>query len=144
MRPPHSSRRWRRDPFGRPLDHALERLRTHGLPYGGDAARINTWHAVCPFCRVPAWTLTLREHGHGGSTDLRCASSCNQADIAAALDADPAGWRIEAAEAHEAVAWEIIAELLALAVRALALAAAAHAEPRPPEPQQSSGLRVAA
>lgn len=129
--------RRRPEPFDRPLDHALERLRTHGLPYRGDAARLNTWHAVCPFCRVPAWTLTLREHGHGGSIDLRCTAGCDPADIAAALDADPAAWRIEAAEAREAVAWKIVAELRELA-------AAAHAKPRPPEPQQSSRLRVAA
>jgi hypothetical protein len=60
-----------------------------------------------------------REHGHGGSIALRCAGDYDPADIAAVLDAHPAAWRIEAVEAPESVAWEIIAE------------------------QQSSGLRVA-
>jgi hypothetical protein len=136
---PADGRKRAPDPFARPLDHALERLRAHGLPYRGDAVRFNTWRAVCPFCRVPAWTLVLREHGQGGSIDLRCASGCDQADIATALGADPAAWRIEAAEAHEAVAWETVTDLRALAVRALALAATAHVTP-----QQCSGLRVVA
>lgn len=123
--------RSRADHFSRPLDRALERLRTHGLPYRGDAVRLNTWHAGCPFCRVPAWTLALREHGHGGSIDLRCTAGCAQADIAAALEADPAAWRIEAAEAREAVAWEIVAELRDLAARALELAAQPHERTQP-------------
>lgn len=111
--------RGRADPFDRPLDRALERLRTHGLPYRGDAARLNIWHAICPFCRAPAWALTLREHGHGGSIELRCAAGCDQVDIAAALDATPAAWRIEAAEARSAEALRLAEQARDVAERAL-------------------------
>lgn len=134
--------RSRADPFARPLDRALERLRAHGLPYCGDATHFHTWHAVCPHCRVPAWTLTLREYGHGGKIGLRCAG-CESADVAAALEADPAARRIEAAQAREAEAWALVAELRVLAARALELAAASHAQLRTPE-RRSSGLEVAA
>lgn len=115
----------RSDPFARPLDRALLRLRVHGLPYRADERHTSTWAAVCPTCRVPAWTLGIREHGYGGSIDLGCSTGCESADIAAALEADPAVWRIEAAEAREAEAWRIVAELRVIATRALTLAAAA-------------------
>ena len=134
----------RPDPFADSLDHALERLRVHGLPYRGDPKYINCWSAVCPFCRVPAWTLTLREHGRGGTIRLICVAGCTSAEIHGALERDPSEALVEAAEAREAVAWKIVAELRELAARALELAPAAHAKPRPPEPQQSSRLRVAA
>jgi hypothetical protein len=109
-------------PFDRPLDHALERLRAHRLPYSGDAARLHVWRAVCPCCRVPDWTLTLSERGYGGALDLRCAADCTDSEIRAALERDPAEVRIEAAEVREAQAWEIAEELRALLIRALRLA----------------------
>jgi hypothetical protein len=120
--------RRRSDPFVRPLDRALLCLRVHELPYRADERHTSTWAAVCPSCRVPAWTLTLREHGYGGSIDLRCIAGCESADIAAALEADPVAWLIEAAEAREAEAWRIVGELRELAARALELAHEASVE----------------
>ncbi len=126
--------RARRDPFARPLDHALERLRVHGLPHRADAERFNTWHAVCPSCRVPAWTLLLREHGHGGSIDLRCAAGCAEHDIRDALERDLAEARIEAADAKAAEALELAEDARDLAARALELAVRAYGEPEHADP----------
>jgi hypothetical protein len=74
---------------GRPLDISLERLRCHGLPYRWDERHLSTWHAVCPFCRVPDWTLTLRERGYGGSIALQCVAGCTEPEIQGALNLDP-------------------------------------------------------
>jgi hypothetical protein len=126
--------RSRPDPFSRPLDHALERLRVHGLIHRGDAERFNTWHAVCPSCRVPAWTLLLREHGHGGSIDLRCAAGCTEHDIRDALERDPAGARIEAADAKAAEALALAEEAHDLAARSLELAVCEHRKPGRADP----------
>lgn len=133
---PHSSRptgdrRRRRDSFAQPLDHALERLRAHGLPYKGDERHLSTWHAVCPFCRVPDWTLTLREHGYGGSIALQCASGCTETEIQDALERDPAETRIEAADIEAAQALELAEQASDLAARALALATREHDDPSP-------------
>jgi hypothetical protein len=126
--------RARRDPFARPLDHALERLRVHGLPHHADAEHFNTWHAACPSCRVPAWTLLLREHGHGGSIDLRCAAGCAEHDIRDALERHPAEARVEAADARAAEVLGLAEEARNLAARALALAVRAHREPERADP----------
>ena len=136
---PTGGKRRRSNPFAQPLDHALERLRAHGLPYTGDERRLSTWRAVCPFCRVPDWTLTLREHGHGGSIDLRCAAGCAEHEIHGALDREPAETRIEAAEVRAAEALELAEQARDLAARALALAADAHHEP-----ERADGLELAA
>jgi hypothetical protein len=88
---------------------------------------------------VPDWTLTLREHGYGGALDLRCSAGCTGAEVRAALERDPADTRIEAAEARETQAWEIVEELRALLLRALELAADAQSEPTRAKP-----LRIAA
>ena len=120
--------RARRDPFARPLDHALERLRAHALPYRADVEHLTTWHAVCPACRVAAWTLLLREHGRGGSVALRCAAGCDEADIRTALERDPAEHQIETAEARAAEALTIAERARDLAARALELAATAQRE----------------
>ena len=122
------SRGTRPDPFARPLDHALERLRAHQLPYVGDAARLHVWRAVCPCCRVPNWMLTLRERGRGGAIDLRCAAGCKDAEVRAALERDPTEGRIEAAEARAADALELAEQAREIAVRALELAATAQGE----------------
>ena len=121
--------RRRANPFDRPLDRALERLRAHRLPYRGDTTQFHTWHAVCPACRIPDWTLTLRERGHGGAVALRCGTGCADAEIHDALERDAAEVRIEAAEAREAQAWEIAEQLRTLLLRALELAAEAQREP---------------
>jgi len=120
------SRGTRLDPFARPLDHALERLRVHGLPYSGHPERVSVWRSVCPSCRIGEWCLTLREHGHGGSIDLRCSVGCTDSEIRVALERDPAERRIEAAEAREARAWEVVGQLRTLTVRALELVASVH------------------
>jgi hypothetical protein len=120
--------RARRDPFARPLDRALERLRAHGLPYRADAEHFNTWRAACPSCRVPDWTLLLREHGHGGSIDLRCVVGCAEPEIQAALDREPADARIEAAEVRAIEALGLAEQARDLAARALDLADCVHRE----------------
>lgn len=131
---PTGGKRRRSDPFTQPLDHALERLRAHGLPYKGDERHLSTWHAVCPFCRVPDWTLTLREHGHGGPIDLRCAAGCAEHDIRDALERHPAEARIETADARAAEALELAEEARDLAARALELAVRAYGEPEHADP----------
>ncbi len=132
--------RRRPDPFARPLDRVLERLRAHGLPYRGDERHLSTWHAVCPFCRVPDWTLALREHGYGGSIALRCVAGCTEADIHRALEREPAEAGIENAEARAAEALELAEQARDLAARALALAAGEYGDSDP----SHAGLRVAA
>lgn len=117
---------------GRPLDIALERLRCHGLPYHWDERHLSTWHAVCPFCRVPDWTLTLCEHGHGGSIDVRCVAGCAEPEIQAALYREPAETRIEAAEIRAVEALELAEQARDLAAQALA--ADAHHEPERADP----------
>jgi hypothetical protein len=134
QREQHNPRAARRDPFARPLDHALERLRIHGLPHRADAEHVHTWHAVCPSCRVPAWTLLLREHSHGGSIDLRCAAGCAEHDIHGALERDPAEARIEAADARATEALELVEEARDLAARALELVVHAYGEPERADP----------
>jgi hypothetical protein len=128
-----------RNPFSRPLDRALERLRAHRLPHRGHPTRFDTWSAVCPACRTPDWTLTLRERGYGGVIDVRCVAGCTSAEIHGALERDPSEARVEAAEAREAQAWEIVEELRALLLRALELAIDAQSEPTRAKP-----LRIAA
>jgi hypothetical protein len=128
MRPGQRSQRGRQDPFARPLDHALERLRAHGLPYRADPTRFDTWHAVCVFCRVGAWTLTLRERGVGGEINLRCAAGCSDGEIRQVLERHPADAQIEAAEAGTAEAWAITAQMREIAGRALELAVDAQRE----------------
>ncbi len=132
QREQHSPRA-RRDLFARPLDRALERLRVHGLPHRADAEHFNAWHAVCPSCRVPDWTLVLREHGHGRSIDLRCAAGCAEHDIRDALERNPADAQIEAGEIRAVEALGLAEEARDLAARALALAVRAYREPEHPD-----------
>jgi hypothetical protein len=145
MRPHQSSRHRRQDPADRPLDRALARIGAHGLPYRLDATRFDTWHAMCPYCRTPDWTLTIRERGRGGEIGLRCAAGCTDAEIRDALERDPADARIEAAETAASEAWAILEQLRTLATEALELAAGACepvrlAAPRPlPAPSPCIG-----
>jgi hypothetical protein len=124
----------RPDPFDYSLDRALERLRVHGLPYRGDPKHFNCWSAVCPFCRVPAWTLTLREHGRRGAIGLICAAGCTCAEIHAALEREPAEARIEAAEAKTAEVLDLAEQAREVAARALELAADGPGEPSSKRP----------
>jgi hypothetical protein len=78
---------------------------------------------------VPAWTLLLREHGHGGSIDLRCAAGCAEHEIRDALERHPPEARIEAADAKAAEALELAEEARDLAARALELVVRAYGEP---------------
>lgn len=123
---PTGGRHPRRDPFAQPLDHALERLRAHALPYHADERHLSTWHAVCPFCRTPGWTLTLREHGHGGTITLQCAAGCTNAEIQTALEQDPAQARIEAADLKATEALQLAEQAADLAARAFELATRWH------------------
>ena len=87
--PPQSKARRgaRRDVFGQPLDALLLQLRAVGLPYRWHEADLKVWEAVCPSCRWPGWTLTIREGRLGGPITLRCDSRCSDVEIRAALDA---------------------------------------------------------
>jgi hypothetical protein len=122
------SRAFRPDSFARPLDHALERLRTHVLPYRAHAHRFDTWQAVCQSCLVADWTLTLRECGVGGELDVRCSAGCPEDEVRRALERHPADARVEAAEASAAESWAITARLRDVAGRALELAVEAQSE----------------
>ena len=116
------SRTARPDPFARPLDHALERLRVHELPYRADVRRFDIWQSVCPSCLVGDWMLTVRERGLGGEINLRCAAGCGEIDIRRALERDPADARVEALEASADEAWAICENLREIAAAALDLA----------------------
>jgi hypothetical protein len=122
MRLAERSRRRRQDPAERPLDRLLGRILAHGLLYRADAARDNIWHALCPCCRAPQWTLTIRERGRGGGIQLRCATGCSERQIHDALEREPVDARVEAAEAREAEAWALTAQMRQIAARALELA----------------------
>ena len=122
------SRAARPDPFARPLDHALERLRAHGLPYRANEHRFDTWQAVCPSCLVGDWTLTLLERRVGGEIRLGCGAGCDEREVRRALERDAAEARLDAAEARTAEVWAIAMRLREVAVRALELAAEAQGE----------------
>jgi hypothetical protein len=83
--PSHKSSR-RADPFARPLDATLERLRVHGIPYRGDYSDIDRWLTSCPVC---AEELLLHEPYLGAPVTVRCASQCHESRIVAALAAEP-------------------------------------------------------
>jgi len=109
-----------------PLDHALERLRAHGLPYKADIARHDSWISTCPVCRPGSWSLRLREAGRGGAVTVMCAAGgCPSEQVLEALEREPIAPRIEAAEASARRAWEVAEQAREVAERALRLAARA-------------------
>ncbi len=119
----------RPDPFARPLDALLQRLREAGLPYYWSQTDLKIWKAVCPSCRAPEWGLSVRESYVGGQVTVRCAGGCSDGEIRTALDA--------AAREVDPYALELAVQARDIAEAALALGAA-HAKGQSPE------LRVAA
>jgi hypothetical protein len=76
----------RPDPFDRPLDACLERLRVHGIPYRPDFAEIDRWIARCPVC---ADELLLHEPYRGSAITVRCGGGCHESRIVEGLAAAP-------------------------------------------------------
>jgi hypothetical protein len=76
----------RPDPFDRPLDATLERLRVHRIAYRPHYADIDRWITSCPIC---AEELVLHEPYIGSPVTVRCASLCHEQRIVAALAAEP-------------------------------------------------------
>jgi hypothetical protein len=100
----------RPDPFERPLDALLERLRVHGLDYR-PAKAWDTWTATCPVCGN---SMLLRERFRGAAVELNCIwGGCHESRIVAAL-AEPPGISGEDA-------LQLAEGLSAVAHRALAL-----------------------
>jgi len=103
-----------------PLDLCLERLRAHALPYRGDVERSYTWWGVCPVCRAPFWTLSIREWRRGGAIVVDCSSACPSGAILAALATDPLAARLEEAELRAEQALALAEDAAALAAGVLA------------------------
>jgi hypothetical protein len=105
-----SARAKRPDPFERPLDALLERLRIHGLDYRPHRTDVECWLADCPVCGSQ---MLLRERYIGAPAEARCTfGGCHESRIVAAL-AEPPGISAE-------VALELAEQASAIAHRALA------------------------
>jgi hypothetical protein len=98
------------DPFDRPLDAMLERLRVHDIRYEWHTDQLDRWDLSCPIC---AASTTLREPYKGAAVTVRCDGGCHESRILAALAAEPHGYDagLELAEAVSALAWRAL-ELL--------------------------------
>jgi hypothetical protein len=89
----------RPDPFDRPLDATLERLRILGLPYRPHFAHVDRWVAVCPCCQGE---LHLREPFVGSAVTVSCDGGCHESRIVAALAAEPPNYDVGLSLAEEA------------------------------------------
>jgi hypothetical protein len=78
----------RPDPFDRPLDALLERMRWHKLIYRWDIRDLTVWHAPCPVCGG-CLALRLVERYVGGPVSITCVNDCHESRIVAALAAAP-------------------------------------------------------
>jgi hypothetical protein len=78
----------RPDPFDRPLDTLLERLRVQGISYGSDPEQIDRWITSCLICGN---RTMLFEPYVGGPVTIRCVDACDEARIVAALAVEPHG-----------------------------------------------------
>jgi hypothetical protein len=76
----------RPDPFARPLDATLERLRAHGITYRCHIDHLDRWVTFCPICGD---SLTLREPYVGAAVAVRCDGGCHESRIVGALAAEP-------------------------------------------------------
>lgn len=76
----------RPDPFDRPLDTLLERLRAHGIGYMWHADQLDRWDTSCPICGEP---MTLREPYKGAAVAIRCDNGCHESRMVAALATEP-------------------------------------------------------
>ena len=90
----------RRDPFDRPLDALLERMRWHSLEYRPHPGHVDRWVADCPVCDAQWPALELVEHPSvarpllaeefvGGPVSAICMNGCHESRIIAALAATP-------------------------------------------------------
>jgi hypothetical protein len=78
----------RQDPFDRPLDALLERMRRHGIAYRPDLGALDVWLATCPVCGG-SLALRLVERGMGGPVAITCVNGCHESRVFAALAAAP-------------------------------------------------------
>lgn len=85
MRPMAKSNR-RPDPFDRPLDALLERLRIHGRRYRPHPHDLERWIATCPVCGNE---MGLREPYVGAAVSVVCGHGCHETRIVHALAAEP-------------------------------------------------------
>jgi hypothetical protein len=97
----------RSDPFDRPLDAALERLRVHNLAYRPHHADVDRWIATCP---LDGEEMTLHEPYVGSWVTVRCAGGCHEARIIAALAAEPQqpDQGLDRAEETSDIAWRAL------------------------------------
>ncbi|HEY4429235.1 MAG TPA: hypothetical protein VGN08_13615 [Solirubrobacteraceae bacterium] len=83
----------RADPFERPLDALLERLRVHSIAYRPDFEAVDRWRTSCPCC---SGELILHEPYVGSAVVVRCVEGeCHESRIVDALAARPLepAWR---------------------------------------------------
>jgi hypothetical protein len=76
----------RPDPFSRPLDAVLERLRVLRLGYRPHPDDLERWIATCPICGNE---MILRENYVGAAVTVICGHGCHETRIVAALAAEP-------------------------------------------------------
>jgi hypothetical protein len=82
---PSTESKHRADPFDRPLDCLLERLRFHELAYRPKHDDIERWITSCPICGEE---LLLHEPFVGSAVTVRCAGSCHETRIVGRLAAE--------------------------------------------------------
>ena len=76
------------DPWARPLDCVLERLREHNLDYRPHPDDVERWRATCPCCGNE---LGLREPYIGSAVEVVCGFGCHVSRIIDALAREPKG-----------------------------------------------------
>jgi hypothetical protein len=74
------------DPFERPLDATLERLRAHGQDYRPHPHDLERWRATCPSCGNE---MELRERHIGAAVEVVCGLGCDVSRIIDALAREP-------------------------------------------------------
>lgn len=105
----------RSDPFDRPLDAMLERLRVHGITYGRPGTEIDRWVTSCAVCGQP---MMLHEPYLGSPVTVRCSAGCHESRVVRALAAEPHRYDegLDLAEDASAAAWRAL-DLLEQACR---------------------------
>jgi hypothetical protein len=87
----------RTDPFSRPLDQVLLKLRElwPDQTYQANPDKLNVWFSRCPFCRTePVFTLEITEEGNedgdrpGGQVSFTCLRGCDERLIRLAFGLD--------------------------------------------------------
>jgi len=90
----------RPDPFDRPLDATLERLRVHSLAYRPHFDLVDAWLATCP---IDGEELLLHEPYVGAAVTILCAGGCHESRIVHGLAAEPSYSSIQGLDLAEDV-----------------------------------------